>query len=253
MSGTTTSPASRSEFQATPVLPQRFNFRDLGGAPTLDGRTVRKGRLFRGGSLNRIEAQEAIVASGLSFATAIDLRATAEFARGRYSGTQTETHHLPIFDQAPAFGGPIEDIAAKLAETYVWMLEVGQSSIAGGLELLCDPRNLPSIVYCAAGKDRTGVFCAIVLDLVGVGRDRIIEDYTLSDAPAQALRAWQAALPDSVPDPVPAGIYRAPDRAMRLFYDAVALRYGSLRGYLAQIDVPVGETAQALANNLLVE
>ena len=36
------------------------------------------------------------------------------------------------------------------------------------------------IIHCEAGKDRTGIVIAILLDLLGVSRNLIIEDYLLS-------------------------------------------------------------------------
>ncbi|MCZ0973837.1 tyrosine-protein phosphatase [Streptomyces albulus] len=50
---------------------------------------------------------------------------------------------------------------------------------------------LPAVVSCAAGKDRTGLTVALVLDLVGVGRADIIRDYT---ATAAAMPEVLAAL-----------------------------------------------------------
>ena len=38
------------------------------------------------------------------------------------------------------------------------------------------------VVHCRAGKDRTGLLIAFLLDLVGVPREVIAEDYALSEA-----------------------------------------------------------------------
>ena len=38
------------------------------------------------------------------------------------------------------------------------------------------------LVHCAAGKDRTGIFCALVLEELGVAHDAIVEDYLLTNA-----------------------------------------------------------------------
>lgn len=36
-------------------------------------------------------------------------------------------------------------------------------------------------MHCSAGKDRTGVLCALVLMLVGVGDEEVAEEYALSE------------------------------------------------------------------------
>ena len=45
----------------------------------------------------------------------------------------------------------------------------------------------PMLVHCTAGKDRTGVVIALILDLLGVPRDVIAEDYRRSDVFGQNL------------------------------------------------------------------
>jgi len=43
------------------------------------------------------------------------------------------------------------------------------------------------IVHCTAGKDRTGVFCAILLSLCGVDDEIVAEEYSLTE---QGLGLW---------------------------------------------------------------
>ena len=45
---------------------------------------------------------------------------------------------------------------------------------------LLEPAGMPAVIGCAAGKDRTGVTIALLLDLAGVPRDVIVEDYAMS-------------------------------------------------------------------------
>ena len=43
--------------------------------------------------------------------------------------------------------------------------------------MLADGGAVPAIVHCSAGKDRTWLVVAVLLDLVGVDRSAIVEDY----------------------------------------------------------------------------
>jgi protein-tyrosine phosphatase len=218
---------------------------------TGDGRAVRGRALFRGASLHRLEPVHHELIAEIEIATAIDLRTGEEVGHGTYSSVGATVHHLPMFAATPTFEEPIEDPATALVDAYLWMLGQAGPAIAAALRLLADPDSYPAVVYCAAGKDRTGVLVAIVLDLLGVGRDQIAADYARSDAPAQALREWRAALDPSRRDPVPAGIYRAPADALPRFFAAVDQRFGSLDAYLTEAGIPVEPTRTALRDNLL--
>ena len=62
----------------------------------------------------------------------------------------------------------------------------------------------PTLVHCAAGKDRTGVLLALVLDAVGVEREAVIADYALSAQHVEAMfRRWTSALAGRCPPTSP--------------------------------------------------
>ena len=64
-----------------------YNFRDVGGYPGLDGRTVRWRRLFRADSLHRLEGADWESFAALGVRTVIDLRRPFEVEQhGRVRG-----------------------------------------------------------------------------------------------------------------------------------------------------------------------
>ena len=67
-----------------------------------------------------------------------------------------------------------------LAERYLWYLDVGRQSLVEALELVSEPARLPLVFHCAAGKDRTGVLAALVLDILGVDAEVIVADYVIT-------------------------------------------------------------------------
>nr|CAG8610587.1 4258_t:CDS:2 [Entrophospora candida] len=48
------------------------------------------------------------------------------------------------------------------------------------LEALTDKSNLPVLIHCKHGKDRTGIVIAIILSLLGIPDELIIKDYLSS-------------------------------------------------------------------------
>ncbi len=165
-----------------------FNFRDLGGYETADGRRIRWRTLFRADGLSRLDEADCAQLSELGLATVIDLRTLVEAdERGRLPehAFEVEYHHLPLTDVLP----PEDHLArysepAFVGERYSQLLAGGSEAIGRALEILAAPRALPAVFHCSAGKDRTGVLAALVLGFLGVPDEVIIEDYALS---AQAM------------------------------------------------------------------
>ena len=52
------------------------------------------------------------------------------------------------------------------------------------LKLLSEPENVPAMINCAHGKDRTGIVSALVMSLLKVPRDLIVSEYAKSQVSA---------------------------------------------------------------------
>ena len=68
-----------------------------------------------------------------------------------------------------------------LAEQYFSMLEHTKVEVADILRLLLKEENVPVLIHCAHGKDRTGVIVAIILACLDVEDKVIAEDYSKSE------------------------------------------------------------------------
>lgn len=68
-----------------------------------------------------------------------------------------------------------------LADQYIAMVEHTKLEIAHTLRLLLDQSNVPVLIHCAHGKDRTGVIVALVLGCLEVDDDIIAKDYSKSE------------------------------------------------------------------------
>lgn len=219
------------------------NFRDLGGLPTTDDRRTRAGRLFRGDALHRLTNPDLDILSELRIATLIDLRSDSELEKSGPSPLLergTRHLHLPLFssDTSPEAIDP----ALTLGDLYVRMLERGTDRIRMIFQILANGRNLPTVVHCAAGKDRTGVVTALILRSIGVADITIVEDYALTDRNMIRLIERMRATGQPLSSlRVPDHYMRAVPETMEVFLRSVDDTYGSTSGYLAHvgIDAPV--------------
>jgi len=172
---------------------QVFNFRDLGGYQGESGRIVRWRRLFRADGLNRLQPEEEGAFAELGISTVVDLRTIDEAEHGGRFPTHVwdvAYHHLPLFDVLPDWPDDIGDPALYLAERYLEMFASGRGTIVAVFELLAEEASYPLVFHCAAGKDRTGIVAALVLDVLGVAGDVIAADYALSGEAMERLTVW---------------------------------------------------------------
>ncbi|GIF76570.1 tyrosine-protein phosphatase [Asanoa siamensis] len=164
------------------MFPNLPNFRDLEGLPARGG-VIGPRRLYRSDTLAHLTASEAAtLTDAYGLATVVDLRAEDEVARyGRGPlGAATAVRYVPV----PL--GDITDITDR-SSFYLGVLAQRGPEVAAAVRTLAAPDALPALVHCAAGCDRTGVFVAIVLDLVGVADEVICADYALTAAAVDAI------------------------------------------------------------------
>ena len=217
------------------------NFRDLGGYPTADGRTLAWGRLYRADTLQRLTADDLDTVLRLDIRTVIDLRAHNELERhGRLTtqGHEISYHHLPMIDEVMGPDRPPaperRELPDDLGAFYVQMLEGATSAVTSALAILAAPAALPAVFHCMAGKDRTGILAAVVLGLLGVADEDIVEDYVLTE---QCRADRDAFLAEHDPeylaylDTLPTFARETRADSMWVFLGHVRERYGSISGF----------------------
>ncbi|MFI7274649.1 GNAT family N-acetyltransferase [Streptomyces sp. NPDC049879] len=230
------------------------NFRDTGGYPAADGRTVRWGRFYRSDSLGKLAGEDWERFLDLGVRTVIDLRYGWEIeGAGRVPDHPSLAwHHLSVehrpYDQ-PGLG-PDVDPAPYLVARYGEVAHDGAAELRRALEVIADPGAGPVVIHCMSGKDRTGLLAALVLALLGVPDDDIVADFALTGLARDRLLAdWRAA--HGGRSPGWPGYGRAPAEVMRLFLDGLRRKYGSVGAY-AEAVLGVGDDlVTALRERLL--
>jgi protein tyrosine/serine phosphatase len=220
----------RREFRFSRV----FNFRDVGGYPTRDGGVVRWRRLFRSDSLSGLVEEDRTEFGALGVRTVVDLRRPHEVER---QGLVPEWDGLVRHSIAPEhrewFRTPYQDgvdLVRYLADRYRDMAEEGAAGLAAALAVIADEQAAPVAVHCVAGKDRTGVVCALTLSVLGVADADIDADYARSTAGNARYVAWARA--NGQPELQMLPWFHSPAGAMQLFLAELRERHGSVERYL---------------------
>jgi rhodanese-related sulfurtransferase len=223
------------------ALEGAFNFRDLGGYPSRDGQHTRWGRLYRSDTLHELTEADLKVIRELGLTTVIDLRTPKELARtgrGLLGPEPIGFHHLSVLGEAMAAPAPVgEDLSAR----YRWYLDVGRVSLTEALTLIGDPARLPLVFHCAAGKDRTGVLAALVLDLAGVDHRVIVEDYVITASRMEPiLDRFRRSDPEAAERlaQVPPATYGVEAVTMQSFLDDLDGEFGGARAWAETAGVP---------------
>lgn len=167
-----------------------LNTRDLGGLPTANGLVTKPGRLLRSdGPLNLTDADLDLLTS-LPLTTVVDLRQAHELERdpSRLVGRSgIDLYNIEIWGRIDASGAEKPADKYDITAFYIAALDHAGSAFVQAIEVLTDAQGV-GMFHCTAGKDRTGLLAALLLESVGVGRVDIIEDFALTEDRIEPLR-----------------------------------------------------------------
>src|SRR5699024_6864437 len=68
----------------------------------------------------------------------------------------------------------------QLGQWYADLVDRRADVIGSVVRELAAADNFPALIHCQQGKDRTGIVIAIILEALGVPRDEVVHDYTLT-------------------------------------------------------------------------
>ena len=171
-----------------------YNFRDLGGYASEDGRTVKWGQLYRADALGDLSRSDLETLSGLGIRLVCDFRSPAEVAEAPDrlpASNPPEVLALPIFDEDTfqdelrerIQSGDLEglDTENMLVEANRGFVTDFPHRYAQMFARVRQPQSLPALIHCTGGKDRAGFGAAIILRTLGVPLETAIDDYMLTN------------------------------------------------------------------------
>ena len=214
------------------------NLRGVGGLRLVDGGTVRDGVLLRSAGLHRVgdSGRDQLVAAGVR--TVIDLRGAAEIAAAPDPDLGARWVHLPLHD-------PGEHAAtAPLPELYREIVELRGELIVAGVREILAVEDGATLVHCTAGKDRTGVFVAVVLSAAGVCDEDVLSSFAesaarLGDGFVDEIRAqWNGV---TIPAEMAAHLLASPPEYLADVLGLIRRDHGSAAAYLLAHGLTEGE------------
>jgi protein-tyrosine phosphatase len=218
------------------------NLRDLGGWPTLDGRRVKRGLLYRAPALIRLTAEDEQTIAALGLRTVCDLRGVRESAANPVILGDANRVALAI---EPSVGAGLKDILRTgqisghmsaedmfdlLREAYEAYALISHVQYRQVFALMLAPDALPLLLHCSAGKDRTGFGSALILTALGVAWDDVLADYLLTNAQWRREIAGSFDLPHAVKDV----LFGAHPQLLEAAFEAARGAFGSIDAYLEQ-------------------
>ncbi len=249
------------------------NFRDFGGYPASDGLRIKRGLLFRSGSLAEASPKDLQAIAELGIRTVCDLRTEYERRRepDRLPGwPPLKLLHLPVrvqkHDEAAFLRRmlpvlfirrPLPDTAALTQTVYQEYTRDFRPQFAQVLRLATDPANLPLLIHCTAGKDRTGFACSLIQLSLGVPEEVVMGDYLRSNLyldgfrsrmleRLRALRLFGVSLQGFLP------LFDARPEYLGAALGRIRADYGGIDAYLSQ-GLGITELERRQLESLLLE
>ena len=216
-----------------------YNFRDLGSIPTNDNTYIKENLLIRTDELSQLNEDDLNLLAELNVKTIVDFRTEMERSQSidRVPSTVKNEIHL--------------DIMAANMNSFMEKIQSGNNDYKGLLKhfytdlitsdnaiteyqtffnILQNPENTSVIYHCTAGKDRTGIATALILESLNVDRTIIEYDYLLSN---QFLESKYAHYIDQ--NPALADLFLVNKEYLEHAFEVIEKQYYSTSDYLTDI------------------
>jgi len=204
----------------------------------------------------------------LGLKTVVDLRATQETVEQPSAwvlATGARSIHLPLGEGGEGdatglmrrpFAGELRSFGVDdLTLFYAGTVRREARNIGRALEELSHPDSLPALVHRAAGKDRTGLLIAIVLEALDVPREIVVADYAMTERlrPNRVVHYSDILSRHSIEPEAFSALFGAPPRAMsNLLLDGIDAEFGGVKEFLREAAGLSHEVLRAL-NGALIE
>ena len=246
------------------------NFRELGGFNAAAGQTVKWGMIYRADKISGLSTQDQLYLERLKLSKIIDFRSDEERSDSPHSlllGSNIVIEALPVTVEA----AQIEKVTARLQQEDVtaedmalFLIEANREMIERftpvykqWLHSLLDENNYPQVFHCTAGKDRTGLAAALLLQVLGVAADDIMADYLATNIHTgarveQIVHHINEITMHQVNEDVVRMLFKVQPRFLHEAYKTIDEHYGSFANFV-EIGLGFGDAECARLRALLLE
>lgn len=169
-----------------------FNFRDLGGYRTMDGKYVKWGKIFRSDDLHNLTDADLHYLAKIPIVSIVDFRSEDEINKlpdvNPSSVKENYKFSISPGNLMGAVASGMDKLTSAQVDTLMMNMNVLLVTDSAAVKryrdlfrLLQSDSNVPLMFHCSAGKDRTGMGAALILSALGVDEQTILKDYLLSN------------------------------------------------------------------------
>ncbi|KAG0352926.1 protein-tyrosine phosphatase-like protein [Gamsiella multidivaricata] len=204
---------------------------------------LRPGIIYRCADISKPTPEGIKVLEALNITDVFDLRSNSETERrGTFESEKLKRHHVPVFseiDYSPAqiavrftmyLGG-----TEGFAQAYMSMMPNIKLYFSPILEHIVKKRT-PFIVHCTAGKDRTGIVCALLQMICGVDEEQIAWEYELTSRcmaiKEEDVKFLKAAIGGDSSDEKIRSVLSTNEEYMFRFLEEFHAKYGTINDFL---------------------
>jgi protein tyrosine/serine phosphatase len=229
------------------------NFRDFGGRESMHGGHLQRGLLFRCGQLHHLTPEQHDYLTRMNFDLAVDLRHGRERIRHPMPWPVDPVRKLFTVDDDGMDGAPHKELLRKGPITSADVnafyhnfyrrlpFDTAYRDLFTRSMIALSATQGRVLIYCTAGKDRTGMMVALVQHVLGMHQADVHSDY-LRSRESPELSAQADLIVDNVQSRL--GYQLEPTVARRLmsvelsyiaaFFQSIEDGCGSVANYLAQ-------------------
>lgn len=221
-----------------------YNFRDLGGIKTINGKYIKWGKIFRSDDMHHLTDSDLNYLASIPLISIVDFRTEKEIQEAPDKTPASLKNHF-LYNITPGKLTDMDMNTATREDLIEGMKEVNRMLVSDTacvaqykkfFDLLQNETYVPLMFHCSAGKDRTGMGAALILFALGVDEETVKQDYLLSNT---YLADKYAALMEEYPNLEP--LFTVRQEYLEAGIKQMKEDHGSVENYLTnvlRVDIP---------------